>query len=1321
MARQITYLIVRLAALLLMFSVAVLLLASVAAAWLLGTEDGLEWAAKQANQRVPGLQIGAVSGEAFGPLGIENLSYTSDSVAVELAMARLDWDLSSLMNRQLTVTDLQTHGLRVKVLQSTASGEAADPSGLPDIDLPIALDIANAALTDAEITIQSAETNTAILVQQLQLAGQWQGTDLELQQLKAELQIGDNKIQGQLAGKLTFSDHWPIEAQIDWGWQGNNLAPMQASSRLAGLLDGTQAKLDIQHQNTAPWGLRAEGHIAHPLADPNLTFKVRIPEALNLSQLSDSWPGIIFSTAGSGPLSVTGPPAGLQVKGLFHAKVTAAAEAAIDLPEIARQREFIALVDLGLASDHVDIRQAIIEEADTVTELTIGGQVAFAAAANFDLKLKWRQMQWPLIGPPQVASKRGELLINGPLSDYAIKGLLDIKAPWGPKIDLTLAGRGSEVGVSDLKLTGRWDEGNPKLAVENPSTVHTGSLQAQADLSWSPKLIWQADVQAEGLNPAWLENQSAWPGNLNVVARTRGEQQLDGFIGEVELIDLTGILRDYEIVGEGRIDLEGAAGNSLELIVFSGKSQIALDGKIQPDLNLQWDLRSPDLAELLPLASGALRSEGRLIGAIPDLRIQGGMRAENFRIIWNKSRYQAAKIDAKVDISMNETQAAGAPLVINLNLQDGLLNDQILQSLSLTSEGLLPAHQINLDAQSPQGEINLALQGALSDLHEANGPVWKFKLKDGTAKFEKIPVWKTPDQPSGLVSSQRIHVDKHCWLAEQTRFCSGFDWQPGDHLTLNSRLEQLPTAWLSANLPGTRTTGEINGDIQLDWDYDTDEASPKLNANLTISPGAFEQYLDEEWEPILDWDMGEIKAYWLEETAGASLDLKLVDRGGGGGYLRANPSLALSPDAPIEAAPLSGKLELLWNNLQIIPLFFPDIAELDGKLTADIALSGNYAEPQLTGEFVAKGSNTSLPRLGITLSQLEARLRPTGQQFEFNVTAVSDGKVELSGNGQWQGNNADNLQIKARIQGENFQAMNTPDAVIWLSPDIKIEAADKLIKFAGDLSVPKASITPQDLEGQVVASEDQIIVTDEVQASDEAWKLRGDLNVSIGDAVKFDGFGLKADLGGKLTVLERPDQLTRARGEILIREGSYKAFGQELAIERGKLLYTGGPVTTPAVDVRAVRVVRQVTAGVHVRGTLERPDLKLYSEPPLSPTETLSYLLFGRPLTKEDGQEASALEQAALALQLKGTELVATKLAKQVGIEEVGIATTESGNAQLVLGKYLTPKLYVSYGVGVLENSNQLILRYLLSDNWRAEATSTGDSSGADIYYTIER
>ena len=106
------------------------------------------------------------------------------------------------------------------------------------------------------------------------------------------------------------------------------------------------------------------------------------------------------------------------------------------------------------------------------------------------------------------------------------------------------------------------------------------------------------------------------------------------------------------------------------------------------------------------------------------------------------------------------------------------------------------------------------------------------------------------------------------------------------------------------------------------------------------------------------------------------------------------------------------------------------------------------------------------------------------------------------------------------------------------------------------------------------------------------------------------------------------------------------------------------------------------------------------------------------------------MAQAASSLGAAGGEFLMKKIGNTFGIEDVRIETgkvkstdgtlTNAQQATVVLGKYLSPKLYISYGVGTVDRINTLRLRYQLSRRWTIEAES-GLYQGTDILYTIDK
>ncbi|HET7798670.1 MAG TPA: translocation/assembly module TamB domain-containing protein, partial [Nevskia sp.] len=58
--------------------------------------------------------------------------------------------------------------------------------------------------------------------------------------------------------------------------------------------------------------------------------------------------------------------------------------------------------------------------------------------------------------------------------------------------------------------------------------------------------------------------------------------------------------------------------------------------------------------------------------------------------------------------------------------------------------------------------------------------------------------------------------------------------------------------------------------------------------------------------------------------------------------------------------------------------------------------------------------------------------------------------------------------------------------------------------------------------------------------------------------------------------------------------------------------------------------------------------------------------------------------------------------------------------AQLTLGKYLTPRLFVSYGISLFQDGYTFRMLYTLGRGFKL-STESGTASGGDVIYTTER
>ena len=228
--------------------------------------------------------------------------------------------------------------------------------------------------------------------------------------------------------------------------------------------------------------------------------------------------------------------------------------------------------------------------------------------------------------------------------------------------------------------------------------------------------------------------------------------------------------------------------------------------------------------------------------------------------------------------------------------------------------------------------------------------------------------------------------------------------------------------------------------------------------------------------------------------------------------------------------------------------------------------------------------------------------------------------------------------------------------------------------------------------------------------------------IELGDRVTFNGFGFDARLAGKMRIL-RNRQGVVAEGALNVVDGVYKAYGQDLRVDRGRLLFNG-PVENPGLDVRATRTINQgeeIVVGIQLGGTVKVPESSLFSNPLQTQTDTLSYLLTGNAVSGLSGGDSAILTQAITSLGVAGGESLAQKLGGQLGLDNVGLSTRggDYKQSELTLGKRLGPKLYVKYIVGLFDSLQKVAVNYQVNKRLELEATS-GVNQSIDLIYKID-
>jgi len=417
-------------------------------------------------------------------------------------------------------------------------------------------------------------------------------------------------------------------------------------------------------------------------------------------------------------------------------------------------------------------------------------------------------------------------------------------------------------------------------------------------------------------------------------------------------------------------------------------------------------------------------------------------------------------------------------------------------------------------------------------------------------------------------------------------------------------------------------------------------------------------------------------------------------------------------------------------NLAFVELLSHELANVKGRADGRFQFAGSLAQPLLTGQAELGDFTAEIPAAGLTLAQGQLHVTTfDGQQLQIRGSVQSGkGSVAVDGSASLDGAQPTRLTIK----GSQFTAVDIPAASVVLSPDLLVQQGANGIDITGAVSLDRARVNVDKLPGAgASAASPDVVVVDARQAQGAAsgTPLNAMVKVNLGEQTHVTGMGLDGRLSGVLTVIEKPGRATIGQGQIAVN-GTYRAYGQDLQIQRGQLLFASTPIDNPGLNIRAVRKLNPNATidegqevGLYVSGTAQRPILTVFSNPVMEQSDALSYLITGKPLSEVKGGEGSMVSAAAQALGSAAGDLLAKRIGSQLGLDDIGVSSNEAlgGSSAFTVGKYLSPRLYLSYGVGLFEPGEVITLRYRLSKRWNLEAQQATEFSRASLNYRLER
>ena len=852
--------------------------------------------------------------------------------------------------------------------------------------------------------------------------------------------------------------------------------------------------------------------------------------------------------------------------------------------------------------------------------------------------------------------------------------------------------------------------------------AHGGNIEGKATVATGGARVFSASGIASTLDPAAFGNfpQASISGSIDA----HGELK-PAWSAALNLRIADGSrLRGLPLSGGGMLTVESERVHDADVDIAAGANRLKLTGSFgHPGDSLAFTLDAGDFATIDTRLSGRLRATGHLDGAWARPALQGSASGASLRF---GTRFSAATLSADIDMGSAATSTSlDRPLKLRVAVSNARADALVVRSASAEIAGTVGRHDATVTlAAGTAGvttggaaavDISARLSGGWSG--DATNGIWSGNI----AALDSRGAYRLSlDMPASLeAGTSRVHLARAAGTLEGGRFSiEELKWEQG-RWSSRGDFSRLPVAPLLAfSAVDTRVASTLS--MSGRWAF---AATPRLTGTLTVSRDGGDLAPVDAPQLALGLTRLDLAAASTDDRVHATVTVRSrladadlsADLGAlpqNAGRFDSNAPLTLT--AHVESASLRALQTLTRTN-----------AVVDGRLKLDVTGHGTLERVQLSGNVEGDALTIEAPQYGVYLKDGRLRARLSDDEATVSELSFNAGEGRFLASGTMPavvGSNAAAGAITWRA--EKFALFNRPDTQLTLSGAGTLALKNRTVTLAGAIKAESGYFElpanrPDTLGDDVVVRGRERRNTD---AASQRIPFAVDVELDFGEHLTFVGQGFNSGLTGNLHVKTTPNRQLVAEGTINAERGTYTAFGQRLAIERGKL-YFDGPLDNPSLDVLALRKNQAVEAGVEVVGTVQVPVVRLTSKPPVPDNEKLAWLVLGHGLDNTTSADSVALQAALAALAGSGGEQIGQRVAKGFGVDDItfrSASTARPGTtaAQVVaVSKRLTDKLSLIYEQGLAVANNSLRIEYVLSRTvtLRAEA---GLVNGFGIYYT---
>jgi len=946
---------------------------------------------------------------------------------------------------------------------------------------------------------------------------------------------------------------------------------------------------------------------------------------------------------------------------------------------------------------------------------------------------------------------------------YLINGQLHIKGSGTDWKTATagLNGRFTESRIADypvdkLDLDFALAEGDLEGYAEGQGNFGAFRIAPQIrDLSSTPS--YQAELTTRQLNLARLTGIDSLQSSVNLRARINGKgfDPKSLFIKAAVNIARSQIrqVRVDTMFANIRYEREDIRLDSVWL--KTGDLSLGASGNysLQNNSDISLTARFNSIGEFAPfMPVDSLQSSGIVKGHLTGKKDSLHLRAS---IFLNESRYQ--------DFSFQGLKLDGNAI---LTKADTLIQADLLVETAGNKTIMIDSLSARIEARPDSVYLDAKIAGKDLTSHMKTGilPGEKIKLilTDWLIDY-KNEHWALQESPATIeidpihyrISDFRLASGK----ADSSQYvvAEGLISREGDE-DFQLKLANISLAGLAGLFHGnTKASGLLN----LNMDLKGTAALPFLKGDFNLQHAVFNQY-----------PLRKMEGKFSYQDHRAKLDAQIVPRDSGRIDFTGEVPLFMRLDSMLfnfnPQDRINAQLLVERFPLGILNAFITS-GEAEGFMNGEVTVNGTIDSPNPKGNLGMKNGAFRMNEYGIDYRDIAFNIRFLPEKIDLDTFRIRTSDGQMTATGQLDFNSAfyrgDLNKSKINIKFNKFNPVDHDQFNMQLSGDASLSGEKGKVVFGGNLNIPQSEIflpavlalfgkmNTYEIPEPILIKEmkkmsgqaDTVILANKQEAEEGSADNNGYLDDVTGKIklkiprntwIKSDDMHI--ELSGDLEIIKNKD-FPELFGTVDVVRGQYDLLGKTFVIDEGTIRFQGGEKITPHLDITAsygFRSSEQVeqNLSVHVTGTAESPAVSFsMAGDSINEGDAFSYILFGKGMS-----ELTADQQTNMAGSGGGTiagnaaaSLISSQISNFLGdkldMDYLEIKS-EGGfeNATVVVGKYITNNLFVSYEQRLGEKNQkddlatyEVKLEYELFKFLFLQLNNSSVDSGFDVIFKL--